>query len=226
MVLRLNGETEEKYLVKKIWHFRLPCCPCHSIYGHDKYRGEHLSKPWKKLLSICPGKGNVGYQLLGIFASVEFRRSGFLAMRNLNKPPLPPALWVLPSFCPSSFSSFLLCFLSFTFFYLHLSLFLNKPTHSLCQVKLELCHFWDIWRICCHSHCSRLESTGATDIFYHSVSFTTISQIPMQILVIITTTVVLINRHKHKLACPARVAVKHHRSVAIGPSSRPWSDVI
>lgn len=118
---------------KKPWSFRLPCCPCHSIYGHDKYHGKNLNRPWQKLLSICPGKGNVGYQLSGIFASVEFRQSGFLATRNLNKLPLPPALYVLLFFCPfSSFSSFLLCFLPFTFFYLHLCLFLNNlPIHSV-----------------------------------------------------------------------------------------------
>lgn len=57
-----------------------------------------------------------------------------------------------------------------------------------------------------------------SDIFYHSASFTSSSQIPLQILVIITTTHVLINRRKHKLVCPTRVAVKHDRSVAIAPS--------
>lgn len=132
--------------MKQKWSFRLPCFPCHSVCGDDKYHGKHLNRPQQKLLSICPGKGNIEYQLSGICASVEFRQSGFLATRNLNQPSLPPALYALLSFCPSLcfssflvFSLFLLFFFFFTFFCLHLCLFLNKPTHLFCHVKLN---FW------------------------------------------------------------------------------------
>lgn len=173
-----------------------------------------------------PGKGSVGYQFSGTCASVAFRQSGFLATRNLNQPFLPPARCVLLSLCRSlPFSSFLLCFLSFTLFCLHLCLFLNKPILlGKAGIGLFLRHYLEnllpltLQQVRKHS-----VNSG---IFYRSVSSARSSRIPLQILVLIATTAVLINGHKCRLVCPTRVAVKHYRSAAIGPSSRPWRVVI